>query len=155
MEQRCIICGKFINQSPKRGRGRLKEICDDIACKRKRKRDWQASKLRTDPDYRANQKAAQKQWNDTHPDYWKNYRSTHKEYTESNRQQQRLRSGRKRDLQKGADSGSPIAKMDELPLQAIGTKVVESGRYFLRRVFDGVAKMDELEVELVLIQCDG
>jgi len=49
-----------------------------------------------DPDYRDNQKRAQKQWRDSHPDYWRDYRAANPEYAQQNRERQRDRNALRR-----------------------------------------------------------
>jgi hypothetical protein len=46
------------------------------------RRLWQQSKLRSDADYRANQRQAQRAWADGHGDYWREYRMRHPDYTD-------------------------------------------------------------------------
>ncbi|WP_295448721.1 hypothetical protein, partial [uncultured Thiodictyon sp.] len=41
--------------------------CSQPACQRARKRDWQRAKRASDPDYRANDQAAQRTWAQAHP----------------------------------------------------------------------------------------
>jgi len=54
-------------------------FCSAAACQRERRRRWQAAKRQSDPDYRENQKCAQKAWAERHPDYWRTYRDQHPE----------------------------------------------------------------------------
>ena len=66
-------------------------FCSAAACQRERRRRWQAAKRQSDPDYRENQKRAQKGWAERHPDYWRAYREQHPEYVARNRARQRER----------------------------------------------------------------
>ncbi|HRE72339.1 MAG TPA: hypothetical protein PLC14_17695 [Accumulibacter sp.] len=66
-------------------------FCSADACQRERRRRWQAAKRQSDPDYRENQKRAQKGWAERHPDYWRAYREQHPEYVARNRARQRER----------------------------------------------------------------
>jgi hypothetical protein len=54
-------------------------FCGQAACQRDRKRRWQHAKMTTDPDYRANQRDAQKAWRDRNPDYWRDRRSANRD----------------------------------------------------------------------------
>ncbi|NMQ29939.1 hypothetical protein E4Q23_20565 [Candidatus Accumulibacter phosphatis] len=54
-------------------------FCSAAACQCERRRRWQAAKRQSDPDYRENQKRAQKAWAERHPDYWRAYREQHPE----------------------------------------------------------------------------
>lgn len=67
----CASCGQeFLvrPQSPKQ------TYCTDRDCQRERRRRWTRAKLEADPDYRANQLAAQRAWHARNPDYWQTYR---------------------------------------------------------------------------------
>ncbi|WP_291994097.1 hypothetical protein [Candidatus Accumulibacter sp. ACC003] len=77
-------------------------FCSAAACQRERRRRWQAAKRQSDPDYRENQKRAQKAWAERHPDYWRTYRDQHPEYVARNRARQRER----------APAPTGVAKMD-------------------------------------------
>jgi len=100
--------------------------------------------LSSDSDYRANQAEAQRQWRSRNKDYWREYRRRHPAYTERNRIGQKERNRRRR-------SGRGIAKMDE----QTGKSVIPSGRYRLVPFCNpGIAKMDELIVELGIISED-
>ena len=108
-------------------------------------KDWQKEKLSRDSDYRANQAEAQRQWRSRNKGYWRQYRKKNPAYTEKNRLGQRERNRRRR-------SGSGIAKMDELK----GKTLIPSGRYRLVPFCNqGIAKMDELIVELGVISGDS
>jgi hypothetical protein len=102
--------------------------------------------LKADPDYRANQAAAQRRWRERNGDYWRRYRQSHPSYTENNRRAQRKRN-RKR-AQATGPSPPGIAKMDAYP----GKNVVASGTYRLIPVGDGdIAKMDAYLVEMHIV----
>lgn len=67
----CASCGQeFLvrPQTPKQS------FCPEPACQRERRRRWTRAKLESDPDYRANQLAAQRAWHARHPEYWRTYR---------------------------------------------------------------------------------
>ena len=113
-------------------------FCSAAACQRERRRRWQAAKRQSDPDYRENQKHAQKAWAERNPDYWRTYREQHPEYVARNRARQRER----------ALGRAGVAKMDaskaEIPLR--------SGTYRLSPVIDAsLAKMDAWMVEITVI----
>lgn len=70
-ELTCASCGRAFlarTQSPKQ------TYCSEPECQRERRRRWNRAKLKSDPDYRANQAAAHRAWHDRNPDYWKTYR---------------------------------------------------------------------------------
>ena len=141
MEKTCLCCKKPFNFHPA---VRCQRYCSNPECQKARKRKWQKEKLARDSDYRANQAEAQRQWRGRNKDYWKEYRRRNPAYTERNRMGQKERNRRRR-------SGSEIAKMDELK----GKTVIPSGRYRLVPLCNpGIAKMDELIVELGVISRD-
>ena len=138
---RCAACGELF--TPRRNVPDQK-YCSKRECQRERRRRWQRQKLKEDPDYRANQAAAQRRWRERHPEYWRRYRQSHPAYTERNRKQQ-LQRNRKRG--QGVTSPSPpaIAKMDAYEAQT----VVASGTYRLIPVAGGaIAKMDAYLVQI-------
>jgi hypothetical protein len=104
-----------------------------------RRRRWQREKLNRDPDYRANQAAAQQRWRSRHPDYWRDYRQQHPEYTQQNRAKQRERNrGR----------CESVANMDEWHAK----RPFASGTYRLIPVVgEQVANMDAYLVKIHVI----
>lgn len=67
----CASCGREFSvrpQSPKQ------TYCSAPECQRERRRRWNRAKLEADPDYRANQLAAQRAWHARNPGYWQTYR---------------------------------------------------------------------------------
>jgi hypothetical protein len=141
MEKTCLCCKKRFKFHPA---VRDQRYCSDPECQKARKRKWQKEKLSNDSDYRANQAEAQRHWRSRNKGYWEAYRKKNPAYTEKNRLGQRERNRRRR-------SGSRIAKMDELK----GKTLIPSGRYRLVPFCNlGIAKMDELIVELGVISGD-
>lgn len=137
--RKCKNCHQFFCPRPQNPD---QQYCSKGACQRARKRLWQQRKLHADPDYHANQSAAQSCWQEKNPDYWSKYREGHPDYVERNRENQRERNRRRR-MQDG--SQLPIAKMDA----SIPERSINPGRYLLSRVEGGlIAKMDALVVEI-------
>jgi len=135
---RCAACGLPFRPRPQ---VRQQKHCSSPACQRERRRRWQAARLRSDSDYRANQRAAQKAWSQRHPEYWRTYRQAHPEYTERNRTEQRGR-----DRRRGAPTD--LAKMNA---SAPGSRL-SSGTYRLAPVVPGVlAKMDAWTVQITVL----
>ncbi|PIP43926.1 MAG: hypothetical protein COX17_04310 [Deltaproteobacteria bacterium CG23_combo_of_CG06-09_8_20_14_all_60_8] len=64
----CLCCRRKLPVNP-----RIKDqrFCGQAVCQRDRKRRWQQAKMTTDPDYRNNQRDAQKTWRERNPDYWR------------------------------------------------------------------------------------
>jgi len=138
--RRCKACEKLF--TPHRSVP-MQQYCSAGGCQKARRRLTQKRKMAEDPDYRDNQRRAQKQWRDSHSGYWRRYRADHPEYDQRNRERQRERNARRRELLRGT-----IAKMDELSRE----NNLISGRYKLVLLGDGVAKMDELMVEITAVK---
>ena len=86
--RRCAACDRAFRP---RAQVPHQRYCGLAACQRERRRRWQQSKLRSDADYRANQRQAQRAWADGHGEYWREYRARHPDYTDHNRLEQRQR----------------------------------------------------------------
>ena len=96
--KRCACCGQAFQPRPQAPN---QTYCSLPDCQRARKRQWHHNKLQSDPDYRGNQRDAQRAWLERHPDYWRNYRDAHPEYAERNRDRQRaIQSGNTHSLAK-------------------------------------------------------
>lgn len=67
----CAHCGGAFHPRPQAPK---QAFCSAPACQRTRKRQWQKGKLRSDPDYLANQRAAQRAWSARNEGYWRNWR---------------------------------------------------------------------------------
>ncbi len=139
----CIYCGDLFGLSP---RHRNQTCCAKVECQRAKKAEWQRRRMKTDPEYRANQRVSQGKWAQSTPHYWKEYRKNHPEKAERNRLLQAVRNGRAKARRIGAkmDASGLIAKMDASKLSNI--KV--AGRYWLVPV---IAKMDALEANIVVL----
>ena len=98
-------------------------FCSAAACQRERRRRSQAAKRQSDPDYRENQKRAQKAWAERHPDYWRAYRDQHPEYVARKRARHRER----------APAPAAVAKMDASKAEIL----LRSGTYRVSPVADG------------------
>ena len=79
---RCAHCRRHFLPDP---RVKTQRFCSNKVCQRARKAQWQRAKLATDPDYRANQRDCQHQWQQRHPQYWRQYRQQRADYRERNR----------------------------------------------------------------------
>ena len=138
--KRCANCNNLFKPRPQVPQ---QSYCPDPGCQRERRRQWQRSKLQSDPDYQDNQMRAQQAWTQRNPDYWRDYRESHPEYVERNRVLQLARNAK-------AQAG-PVAKMDasnpDIPLP--------SGVYHLSLVTDAeIAKMDVWTVEIRVHACE-
>jgi hypothetical protein len=135
---RCAHCRRLVPANP---RVKNQRFCPRAACQRARKTAWQREKMATDSDYRANQRACQRSWQQAHPHYWQAYRRRRPGYRERNRRLQTLRDAtrrRRRDLAK-MDASEPIS-------------FVRPGMYYLIPVPSAaLAKMDALSQKVHLI----
>lgn len=71
MTKCCACCGQPFEPRPQVPD---QAFCSSPDCQRARKRQWQRDKLRSDPDYRTNQQAAQRTWTQRNQDYWRTRR---------------------------------------------------------------------------------
>lgn len=88
-------------------RNRNQYYCSRPECQRARKAAWQRMKMKTDPQYRADQRLSWGKWALNHPGYWKAYRKNNPEKTEKNRLLQTIRNRRRT-----KPATAVIAKMD-------------------------------------------
>jgi hypothetical protein len=130
---RCAHCRRSFHPDP---RVKNPRFCGSAVCQRARKTLWQRQKMSTDPDYKENQRACQREWQKHHPHYWRTYRARHPGYCQRNRLLQRLRD-RKRRI-KG------LAKMDASRLFPL----VKPGTYYL---IPQLAKMDAWAQKVLVI----
>ena len=123
------------------------EYCGKPECRKARRNRWQKQKMRTDPDYRANQQHSQKEWREENKDYWKKYRRCNPEKTERNRILQKVRNqglNRRNPKHEKIPVPEKIAKMDSLKSR----KIKLSGHFWL---VPKIAKMDSLMVSITEI----
>jgi len=95
--------------------------------------------MRTDADYRFNQRLSSQTWAKAHPGYWSAYRKRHPEKAERNRLLQAIRNRRRRHPLE-ADH-QLIAKVDASSVNRFKTV----GQYWLVPV---IAKVDALKVNI-------
>ena len=141
----CCHCGKYFIPDP---RQKNQRYCNEKACRRARKADWQRAKMKNDPVYRANQKQSQADWLSKNPDYWKQHRAEHSEQADRNRDLQKVRNKRRCLRNVVKMDVSVIAKMD---VSKPGKSSVGSwlpGSFWLVPV---IAKMDTIKVVLHMI----
>jgi len=99
--------------------------------------------MRTDPDYRLNQKMSNKKWAEAHPGYWKVYRKNNPKKAERNRILQTIRNRRRPKKHKTDVKVDPslIAKVDT----SITDKIKVVGQFWMVPV---IAKVDALKVNI-------
>ena len=138
----CCQCGEYFIHDP---RQKNQRYCSKKGCQRARKAAWQRKKMKSDPDYRANQKQSQSDWQNKNADYWKRYRGSHPEQANRNRHLQRIRNKRRHCQGIVKMDASVIAKMDASVLGKSSDKSWLPGSFWLVPV---IAKMDVIKVFL-------
>jgi hypothetical protein len=135
-ENRCQHCGSYLDKC----RNPNQRYCSKAACQKQRKNLWRRNKLGRDDDYRSNQNAANKKWQQRHKDYWRQYRTKHPDYVMRNREKQRIRDQK--------NKASHLAKSDASTLK----NVVISGNYrLIPLTASHLAKSDALIVKIDVI----
>lgn len=126
----CAGCGQAFSTRPQAPN---QTFCPAVACQRMRKRRWQQSKLQSDPDYRGNQREAQRAWQESHPEYWRQYRASHPEYVERTRNRTPSRSVSSTDGVKMDSSIQPLMLQPGLYKirQVIGADMFDSGSWIV------------------------
>ena len=141
-EIECVYCGDFFEESP---RHKNQTCCKKKECQKAKKAAWQRYKLKTDFQYRANQKSSQKKWVQEHPEYWKKYRIKHPEKAERNRIMQSVRNRKASSKQGEARRDSTlIAKLDA----SNPDRFEILGQFWMVPV---IAKMDSLKINILKI----
>src|SRR6516164_5519430 len=92
-DRHCRYCQQVFQLCPYRPQ---QAVCSQASCQRQRRRDYQRSKLRSDPLYAQIVWDSRKRWRDEHLGYQKPYRQTHPQAVERNRERQRRRDQRLR-----------------------------------------------------------
>lgn len=104
--KRCRYCRDFFTPDPRsyrplpsgKGRRSNQTACRKPACQGRRHREADRRWRRDNPTYDDRREAAHRQWRKAHPDYSRHYRAAHPDYVQRNRQQQRRRDARRKDL---------------------------------------------------------
>lgn len=136
---RCACCRRIVRRN---SRVKLQHYCGAQACQQARKNKWQREKLTTDPDYRANKRESQQNWQKANPAYWRKYRSRHPEYQRHN---QRLQQAR--DHKRSQTTADHLAKKDTLSQYFNDT----STTYYIYAGGENLAKKDALSVKIIPI----
>jgi transcriptional regulator NrdR family protein len=108
MEQRrCVCCRQRFTLV----RNSQQRYCAKPACQKKRRCQYQQSKLIRDVDYKETHQISQKKWRHAHPSYWRHYRLQHPAYVVTNRLAQRVRDKKRRDQQPNLGHDFVLANM--------------------------------------------
>lgn len=134
---RCAHCGIRFTPAPQVAN---QAYCSKTVCQKERRRQWQKSKLQSDPDYRDNQSRAQKAWTGRNPDYWRQHRQNSPDYGNPQLGEQDL---------SAPVAANPSLKMDSINPPSTLRKALQDGVFRLTVLAepDGV-KMDSWIVEL-------
>ena len=92
-DRHCRYCQQVFQLSPYRPQ---QAVCSQVACQRRRRREYHHNKIRSDPLYADTVSRSRKKWRDAHPHYQQQYRERHAEAVERNRRQQQVRDQRHR-----------------------------------------------------------
>jgi hypothetical protein len=113
-------------------------------CRRAKKAAWKRTKMRTDADFRHDQRLSNQKWAQTHRDYWSRYRQRNPDIADRNRILQRIRNKRRAaNRQKsGEQNEALIAKVDASTSQNYNM----IGQFWLVPI---IAKVDALKVNIV------
>lgn len=105
----CSNCAELFTPSSRHGN---QTFCMKPQCRKARKASLQREKMKTDPDYRADQKLSKKKWSASRPDYWKEYRKDNSDKAERNRLLQTVRNGKRKKGKEAAtrDASRPSAR---------------------------------------------
>ena len=141
-EIECVYCGDLFEGSVRHNN---QTSCHKEECRRARKASWQRYKLKTDHEYRANQKSSQKKWVKENPGYWKEYRRKNPGYAERNRILQTIRNRKTRKKEDNLkNEATLIAKMDA----SKPDKFEIVGQFWMVPV---IAKMDVAKINMIRI----
>jgi len=137
----CVSCGTFFIP-----RNCKQNYCREPGCQRARKAAWQRFKLKSDDDYRTQQRLSHQKWLQTNPDYYRSYRRRNPDKVQRNQALQIIRNRRSRPpLRVNKRPGDPlIAKMDARKFNHFNLV----GQFYLVPV---IAKMDVSRVNIYAI----
>lgn len=137
----CINCYGLFLPSP---RHKNQSYCMKPECRRAKKAAWKRTKMRTDADFRQDQRLSNQKWAQTHRDYWTRYRKRNPDKAHRNRILQRIRNKRRAANRQKSDEQNEalIAKVDASTSQNYNM----IGQFWLVPI---IAKVDALKVNIV------
>jgi hypothetical protein len=145
---RCQNCGL---EKPANYRLKKQQYCNQEACQRVRKRNDHKQKMVTDEKYRREHLQSIQDWRTYRPlaQYQRTYRDNHPDYVRKNREQQRRRNQKHRQI-KVTSSTPVIVKGD-------ACNSIKSGTYLLTpcarvNASEVIVKVDSFMVELSVFQ---
>jgi hypothetical protein len=145
MQKRCEHCQQKFTA---RANIKNQKYCSNPDCQKARRQIWRKLKLKSDPDYKANQASAQKRWLERNKGYWKEYRRTHPDYTERNRRLQKERNKRRKHIDNEGERHKIIAKSNMLKKETRPISGIYELIPFTEKKF---AKKDAYLVQLTVI----
>lgn len=105
----CEICGAPFTPDPRTRR--FQKVCDQVSCRRARKRRADQAWRVKNPGYSVGRAGKTRAWAKAYPDYWRQYRAAHPDYVQKNRERSRDRMRRSRLL---------FAKQDAIRRDPVG-----------------------------------
>ena len=136
----CRSCSKRFEVDP---RVPGQQFCSNPYCQKERKRLWINHKRSTDPDYRENQREAQKSWVQKNSAYWQRYRQKNPEYVRRNRAAQKARNANR----KARQIKTGVAKIDE----STNYNVISSAFLSIPIQIEDIAKIDAILVRIDIV----
>lgn len=157
MEQAiCVYCKRRFEKYRS-----YQEYCSDKSCQRARKAKWQREALRKNPEYRAQQKQANIDWQENNPGYWRLYRKKNPQKVLRNKLLQRVRNQKFRgQIYQSKALGTVFNKLNlEDSLKLIAKMDVSKSNASVNLtdfwMIPLIAKMDAWKVNLSIIAADS
>lgn len=108
-QKRCVFCGDAFTPNP---RTQHQIACVKPACRKKRKRQADATWRRNNRDWFEGRRAKVRQWAQAYPDYWRKSRASRPQYRE--REKERMRQRRARVAKQDAIRRNPVGYLEGL-----------------------------------------
>ena len=147
---RCEHCGKILKRNQRIKRSQ--QYCSQPCCQEARKNAWRRDKNSRDADYRKKRHDSNNRWRKNHSAhlYQRLYREKHSEYVTKNREKQKKRNEKRKELHGSAK----IVKSDALHAE----RLINPGLYSFSPCMENsegkIVKSDAFMVQLSLIQSD-
>jgi hypothetical protein len=170
VKKRCRYCSDLFTPDPRsyrprsdgKGRRSSQEACPKAECRRHRRSDANRQWRVKNPTYDDQRQAQHCQWRANHPGYPKAYRAAHPEYVQRNREQQRRRDRKGKNLVNQdaihAFYDGKIRRLIDLvnqdAIRTPATRVSEEIRRYLSRSFR-LGKQDVIALQKKITQNRG
>ena len=127
----CKACGLTKNRNYRLG-NREQQYCRDRDCQRQRRREYQRTRLHSQPTYDQKQRNCRTRWRRQKvslAEYQRTYRENHPDYTARNRQQQQQRNAKRR--HKVDSKPDLVAKLAPVIVKMNSCNSVKSSAYHI------------------------